>query len=1049
MAYEKEILDLAEMSANRLSFTQNAKTGEREVTRGWKCVADERKATVLAYLDSIVTVTNPVVDKKELPGLWRVVASGWNGQAQQYFQTLRFGWATAIDIAECQIQAGTDSRSDARSYTFLWRNIASSAVDSCVEGLRATDSFVNPVIQGEVKDGAFSISEITPAQQQDGSYWITVNCLKVAVITAIGDLAALSPVRKDIHDIENPFGLEGGFVAHVGRKPTDGIALTFRALSMASRAVIMALTDGALQGLLSVSDKAKYEFTKRELNEDSGNTLTLALVYQYIPLATTITEESARYVGMTRMNQSNKIIIEISWPRINPTAIGAISEDALYKRDTVTDPVVEGTTYQGEYFVKTTEAPMTGNDGIRIVQKMTKAGDQKLNLIIGKDPDHKIYEFWRWDISAADIGEFMSETVGEAHEDPQFTWGVPQVGTTKMVDINKQADESFVLHAIYSDTDGLSKRELAPLLEVDPEGISGTPLEVRESFGKTTQNAFGWNVPIAYLRQYAAYFKPETAVVNQRNKFTISRQTEHVFDFQGERETFVPIDSGWLVVDDDDFKKVSVRAGVYVLKASLADTMDFGRPETVPPNTRYEQAFKENGMGSFDGQMTKTEFQEIDSGDIIIEDNAERTITRRKGEYILAANITLNFSRPADIDGTKVELDVKPTNVESFDAVKTTIVTKDQTTAGGKSGDLEDVAVVEHTSGATVPVTGGEANVEVEVIEDPTPGGKLKTKKVTTTKKAKTLVSAVITKNSAAESETLTVSLNGTTVTPAATGAGTYEDVDVSSNGAGGVNVVKRLITEKDQTTAGGESGLLRDVAVEMHTSGETVAVTGGAQNVKIEVDEAPTRGNKKRTKKVTETLKPWSSGTAVVVSDDGVTKVSQVILKNQTAAPSASANEEVKLGDNDLGGFNGVKLTKELAAGAAGTKAMHSSSVIDWDVSAREMRTSTWNTSTNSDIDAYITGYNNWRVSMSRSRTITTTITKTYTMTEPATLTADAAVPGGSEGAGTSYFKDARKVGDVWELIDKTIVTSGWSAWGNKALTWINWIQTTVGSGE
>jgi hypothetical protein len=520
------------------------------------------------------------------------------------------------------------------------------------------------------------------------------------------------------------------------------------------------------------------------------------------------------------------------------------------------------------------------------------------------------------------------------------------------------------------------------------------------------------------------------------------------------------------------------------------------------------QAFKENDMGSFDGQMTKTEYEEIDSGDVVIEDTRAKTVTKREGEYLLDATIAANFVRPEYQAGTEVELKVTPNDVQTHSAIiittvhhnqvntsgetdgsksmtkventaadeaaaatsgggglavsavneerpdgliKTTVTAEleiNQLSAGGKSGELEDVAVVENTSSGPVAVSGGAVNVEVEVVEVPTKGGRLKTKKVTTTKKAKTIVNGVTTKDSAAESEALTISLNDTTVVPAEDGDGTYEDIDVSSNGLGGVNVVKRRTTEKDQTAAGGESTLLETVSVDEHTSGPAVEVPAGTQNVKVDVIEAPTRGGKLRTKKVTSTLKPWSSSPAVV-ADDGVIKVTQTNLKNQTSAPTASINEEVKLSDNDRGGFNALKLTKALSTSASGNKSVHASSVVDWDISKREIRTPTWNTSTNSDADAYITGYNNWLVSMSRSRVITTFIKKTYSLTEPTLLTVTVATPGAGEGEGTSYSKDARKEGDAWVTIEKSVGTGAWGPWGRKTLTWINYIQTTVGSGS
>lgn len=736
MAYETEAIEFWQ-SATRASYAGNDKTAENEITLTLKTVSGSRKQTMVEYLESLVSLTDRKYDNDNavLAGVWRVAGAGFNIQSQVYYITLKLGWATTIDIAECQIQAGSDSRTDARSYTFLWRNIASSAVNACVASLRTTGSFADPAIQGEVKAGTYAISEITPAQQADGSYWITVNCLKVAVITTIGDLASLSPVRKDVHDIENPFGLEGGYVAHVGRKPTDGIVLTFRALSMASRAVIMDLTDGALQGLLSVSDKAKYEFVKRELTEDSGNTLTLTLVYQYVPLAITTPEESARIVGRVLFNQSGKLALTRSWPRIDPAVVADLlvtNDNANITAEVVNDPKAEGKTYSGAWMVVSTKEDMTSNDGIRIIQELVKAGDQKLYTKAGTDPLHLTCEFNLWDASVEAVEAFLADAdpFSDASVDPK--WATPEVGITKFYKRDTNADRSINFYAVYATTANLSRTELFTAI---PDTTPGK-LTIQENYVSMSERAWGWNIPVASLKTFSDYYNPDPKVVNTKNEFKISRRDEHTFDFEGELTTFVPIDSGDVIEKDDKESTITVRTGKFLTGGTYftADTGEFVRPTTAVANVKVELDVKDNNYGSKDAVKKTTVFHELDDGGVVIEENHVKTVTKRTGSHILAAKLVdgQDFGYPdTATHGTLVEIVPKLNDVQTYDVVKITTVTHPQTNTNiEQTGPNEVTTVTSETAGdaAVIPTTAA-VNLKSVVKNKERPDGKFETEK--------------------------------------------------------------------------------------------------------------------------------------------------------------------------------------------------------------------------------------------------------------------------------------------------------------------------------
>jgi hypothetical protein len=261
MAYETEAALYAGITWDQGPCATNEKVNEREVVRTTKVVHGPIRATFLEYLDTITTVTDPHVNSKagvpnpqKFTGLYRVANRVWDARSETYTQVLRLGWATTVLTGshpsktpndECLVAQAADSRKDQRSMTLLWKNLAASPVGNgtaatlAVQGeLRTQGSFASPTIQGETKTGTWAIGAIAEQQQADGSYWVTAACTLATSIKdkttaqTLAALQALTPLRGDVRDIENPFGLEGGFTAPTtpetvpgpGRRPTEGIA---------------------------------------------------------------------------------------------------------------------------------------------------------------------------------------------------------------------------------------------------------------------------------------------------------------------------------------------------------------------------------------------------------------------------------------------------------------------------------------------------------------------------------------------------------------------------------------------------------------------------------------------------------------------------------------------------------------------------------------------------------------------------------------------------------------------------------------------------------
>ena len=100
MAYEKEMLDVAESEANRISTIGQPQTVGHTITRGWKGVDEKRKATVEEYLRTVKQVENPMVDsgKAQFTGMYDVVSAGWDAQYQGYVQVLKLRSPWEADV---------------------------------------------------------------------------------------------------------------------------------------------------------------------------------------------------------------------------------------------------------------------------------------------------------------------------------------------------------------------------------------------------------------------------------------------------------------------------------------------------------------------------------------------------------------------------------------------------------------------------------------------------------------------------------------------------------------------------------------------------------------------------------------------------------------------------------------------------------------------------------------------------------------------------------------------------------------------------------------
>ena len=168
MAFEAEKVDCDFLKANRIGYTENPQTGDKELTLGWTKVHDTRKQSVLDYLNSITTVTDQKYDsaKATAVGLWRNAGAGWNAQSQTYYLILRFGWAATTPENEAvYVNLTRSNQSGKLTLVRKWQFIDPGEIEKLLKSQNANPKVMANVvldpIAGKKADGNGVLQSVT------------------------------------------------------------------------------------------------------------------------------------------------------------------------------------------------------------------------------------------------------------------------------------------------------------------------------------------------------------------------------------------------------------------------------------------------------------------------------------------------------------------------------------------------------------------------------------------------------------------------------------------------------------------------------------------------------------------------------------------------------------------------------------------------------------------------------------------------------------------------------------------------------------------------
>lgn len=227
-------------------FALNAKTtqedllDDRTCLRYWGQIPMGRVSECLDMLRNIASVkntkashsvTNPEVNKEELPGVWRHVQeyalpprAKTEPDVQDVYQFLKFGWLEAIDWTEARLLNGDNQPLQPnRTLVVRFVNLNYAKLGEMIDGIETTKYITNPVIEGKTYDGPdddegdptdlkWRILSSKPSRADDGSGIITMTLAKNLVISAealptpillLDDKALLSPFAHDTTSVKN------------------------------------------------------------------------------------------------------------------------------------------------------------------------------------------------------------------------------------------------------------------------------------------------------------------------------------------------------------------------------------------------------------------------------------------------------------------------------------------------------------------------------------------------------------------------------------------------------------------------------------------------------------------------------------------------------------------------------------------------------------------------------------------------------------------------------------------------------------------------------
>jgi hypothetical protein len=239
--------------------------------RRWERVHATSADGLMVTLNGVDTYLNPQADRQAYSG--NFIQSALDPQARQddaidIQQTLTKVKAAVAESDADIVSTEGDPKAGGYKLNRAWHYINPYSLDTLLPPLNLVESVTNPMGNEETQTGKFVVSRVRSVEQNDRTYDILQDLVRVKTIAS--DTSLTDPLIDRAKDIIHPFGEGTG----VGRD----IIYRYINLDPASDTKLMAINDTVLVGKMSQNDS--FIHAGRKSTTESDRTLTFWVLAQ-------------------------------------------------------------------------------------------------------------------------------------------------------------------------------------------------------------------------------------------------------------------------------------------------------------------------------------------------------------------------------------------------------------------------------------------------------------------------------------------------------------------------------------------------------------------------------------------------------------------------------------------------------------------------------------------------------------------------------------------------------------------------------------------------
>lgn len=568
--------------------------------------------------------------------------------------------------------------------------------------------------------------------------------------------------------------------------------------------------------------------------------------------------------GGQRLQESESYAL-VTFRNLNPRKVQDMLDGLYSGTGTIDNAVVEGHTYAGTWNVIWAK-PREADDGSGII-----------DVLIGL-PQYTL-------ITYEDAG-----TVTERKS--VYCFNVPKRLAQALADTYREDEIASAASASYSSDRGTVDmifrwrvtRTYTILNRISEKGCM---------FEEFTDHYSG------YTADEVAAFDPGTR--SQGWQFFVSQPSQTgdgLFSFYVVRRHSIDCETHEAESADDESVAVTAHTAA-TAEAAVSETVASGTWERVGNDKNADCTFRTRKE-----VHTEKDQQSSDAGDDASESYAGVRHTAADAEAAVGERAA----------GERVSVENRKTKGGKNATYRRVTTEKDQTNDGQDKDANRVIDTSGHSSAAAKETIAVEDGAIVEVVNDPTPGGKWRTRKRKTTLIDQTRTN---TRESAAESVAETTHSASTPASAADRAAGTIVEADNEANADGSSRSRKRVVTPKDQTAVSTRTDYFGTTVAGTHTEGPAIADPAPAAGTMRRVTQRPTPAGNVSSEDEVQT--PVARTYSLVIASDFFETVTVNRGWHQDAGPDGTQTDGTqKSADSTVNGAGKHEYTQRVQTAVA-----------------------------------------------------------------------------------------------------------------------------------